>query len=59
MWGFIIFLVLLALIIAALPTWPYSRRWGYGPVGGATALLVLFLLLVWFGIIAVAWPGYY
>ncbi|WP_372618561.1 DUF3309 family protein [Falsiroseomonas sp.] len=28
MWGFIIFLVLFALIIAALPTWPYSQRWG-------------------------------
>ncbi len=36
--------VVIALVFFALPTWPYSREWGYRPTGILTVLLVLFLI---------------
>jgi hypothetical protein len=38
--------LLILLLIAVVPTWPYSRRWGYIPTGsvGAILLLTIFLL---------------
>ena len=30
----ILIIVLILLLIGALPSWPYSRGWGYGPTGG-------------------------
>ncbi len=59
MWGFIVFLILFSLFVIALPSWPYSRRWGYAPAGAVAGLLLLFLFLVWLGMIAVSWPWYY
>jgi hypothetical protein len=43
---FILFLILLLLIIAALPTWPYSTGWGYYPSGGLGFILLIVLLVV-------------
>jgi hypothetical protein len=42
----ILLLVLIVLLVGALPTWPYSRNWGYGPGGvlGLGALILLILL---------------
>lgn len=34
------------LILALLPAWPYSRRWGYGPSGLGTLILVIVLLVL-------------
>lgn len=39
--------VLMIALFGALPTWKYSRAWGYGPasaIGAIVLLLVLFLL---------------
>ncbi len=33
------------LLVAALPTWPYSARWGYGP-GGALGLMLAVVILL-------------
>lgn len=57
--GFWILLLLVLLLILALPTWPYSRRWGYGPTGGAVVLIVLFFILIWFGLVALSLPWAY
>jgi Protein of unknown function (DUF3309) len=35
-----------ALLLGALPTWPYSRNWGYFPSGGL-ALVVVILVILW------------
>ena len=44
-------LVLIVILVAVLPSWPYSRRWGYYPSGGL-GLVVLIVLLLWlFGMI--------
>ena len=45
-----ILLVLLILgLIGALPTWGYSRSWGYGPTGGLGVILLIVLLFLLFG----------
>jgi hypothetical protein len=44
--GFILLIVLLVLLLGGLPTWGYSRNWGYGPAGGVGGLLLLVLVLV-------------
>ena len=45
----ILLLILLILLIAALPTWPYSRGWGYYPTGGLGTILLIVLLLFLLG----------
>lgn len=42
----IVLLILILLVIAVLPTWPYSAGWGYFPSGGLGVVLVVLLLLV-------------
>ena len=47
-----ILLVLLVLIlIGALPTWPYSRGWGYYPSGGVGVVVAVVLVLLLAGMI--------
>ena len=41
----ILIVVLVLLVVGAIPTWPYSRQWGYFPSGFlGVALLVLLIL---------------
>lgn len=49
--GTILLIVLLLLLIGAIPAWPYSRGWGYGPSGGLGAVLVVVLVLLVLGIV--------
>jgi len=43
----ILLVVLILILIGALPTWPYSSGWGYGPSGIAGLIvLVLIVLLI-------------
>lgn len=45
--GTIILIILILALVGALPTWPHSRNWGYGPSGVAgLVVLVLIVLLV-------------
>jgi len=41
----IILVILILLLIGALPTWPHSSKWGYGPSGGLGTILVILLIL--------------
>lgn len=45
----ILLVVLLLLLIGALPTWPYSSEWGYGPGGVVGTLLIVVLVLALLG----------
>ncbi len=47
--GTILIIVLILLLIGAVPTWPHSRSWGYGPSGGLGLLVVILLVLVLLG----------
>lgn len=40
----LLLLVVILLLIGAFPAWPYSRTWGYAPVGLLTVLLVVFIV---------------
>ncbi|WP_102106931.1 DUF3309 family protein [Oceaniglobus roseus] len=45
--GTILLILLVIALIAALPTWGYSRGWGYAPTGGlGLVLLIVIILLV-------------
>ena len=41
----ILIVVLILLLVGALPTWPYSSGWGYGPGGILGLVLVVILVL--------------
>ncbi len=53
---FWLLIVLLILLIAGYPGWPYSQGWGYGPAGIIVALLLAWLIVIWLGYVAFAWP---
>jgi hypothetical protein len=38
-------IILVVVLLAVLPTWPYSRGWGYYPSGGIGLVLVVILAL--------------
>ena len=44
--GTILLIILILLLVASLPTWPYSSGWGYYPSGGLGLVLVIILILV-------------
>lgn len=47
--GTILLVILILLLIGAIPAWPYSRSWGYGPSGGLGLLVAILLILVLLG----------
>ena len=49
-WTFLA-LFLVALLVAVVPIWPYSRRWGYPPTAAALLVLLGFLVLTYVGYI--------
>ncbi|MDD0844360.1 MULTISPECIES: DUF3309 family protein [unclassified Pseudomonas] len=47
--GTILLLVLILLLIGAIPAWPHSRAWGYGPSGGIGLVVAIVLILLLLG----------
>lgn len=47
--GTILLIVLVLLLVGAIPTWPHSRSWGYGPTGGLGVVLIVVLVLLLMG----------
>ncbi|MCM5554034.1 DUF3309 family protein [Pleomorphomonas sp. NRK KF1] len=47
--GTILIIILILVLLGALPTWPYSSRWGYGPSGGLGLILLIIIILVLMG----------
>lgn len=48
MLGTVLLVLLILLLVGAIPHWPYSAGWGYGPSGllGTILIVVLILLLL-------------
>jgi uncharacterized protein DUF3309 len=44
--GTILLVVLVLMLLGAIPTWPHSRSWGYGPSGGLGLVVIILLILV-------------
>jgi hypothetical protein len=49
--GLLLLILVVLLLVGGLPTWGYSRSWGYRPAGGLGLVLLILLLLVIFNII--------
>jgi hypothetical protein len=45
----ILLIVLVLLLVGALPSWPYSRSWGYAPSGLLTLVVVVVVILAFTG----------
>lgn len=45
----IIVIILVLMLIGAIPTWPHSRSWGYGPSGGLGLVLTVVIILLLLG----------
>ena len=41
----VLLIVLILLLVGAIPSWPHSRSWGYGPSGLLGVILVVVLIL--------------
>ena len=44
--GTILIVLLVLILLGAVPAWPHSRSWGYGPSGGLGLVLLILLILV-------------
>lgn len=47
--GTILLIILILLLLGAVPAWPHSRGWGYGPSGILGVLLIVLLVLLLMG----------
>ena len=45
----ILVVILILALVGALPTWPYSRGWGYYPSGGVGLIVLILLILLLLG----------
>ncbi|MBZ6078165.1 DUF3309 family protein [Microvirga puerhi] len=45
----ILLIIVILLLLGAVPAWPYSRGWGYGPSGILGVILVIFIILLLMG----------
>jgi hypothetical protein len=43
--GTILLIILILVLVGAVPAWPYSRGWGYGPSGAVGVILLILLIL--------------
>ncbi len=46
MLGTVLLVVLILLLLGAVPSWPHSRNWGYGPSGLLGIVLIVILIMV-------------
>jgi len=44
--GTILLVILILMLLGAVPAWPHSRNWGYGPSGGLGLVVIILLILV-------------
>ncbi len=45
----ILLIILVLLLLGAIPAWPHSRSWGYGPSGGLGLIVVILLVVLLMG----------
>jgi hypothetical protein len=47
--GTILLVIVVLMLIGAVPRWPHSRSWGYGPSGGIGLVLLILIVLLLMG----------
>jgi hypothetical protein len=45
----LLLILLIVLLFAAVPAWPYSRGWGYYPSGGLGLVVLILVILLLMG----------
>jgi hypothetical protein len=45
----ILIVLAVLMLLGAIPAWPHSRNWGYGPSGGLGLILLIVLILLMTG----------
>ena len=49
MLGTILVVILILMLLGAVPAWPHSRNWGYGPSGGLGLIVLILVILLLMG----------
>ncbi|MES2355210.1 MAG: DUF3309 family protein [Pseudomonadota bacterium] len=44
--GTLLLIVLILMLLGAIPSWPHSKGWGYGPSGGLGLVLLIVVVLL-------------
>jgi hypothetical protein len=47
--GTILLIILILILVGALPNWPHSKSWGYGPSGGVGLIVLIIVVLLVMG----------
>jgi hypothetical protein len=47
--GLVILIIVVLLLVGVLPTWRYSKDWGYAPGGVLGTILLILLVLLLLG----------
>ncbi|MEQ1534984.1 MAG: DUF3309 family protein [Burkholderiaceae bacterium] len=47
--GTILLIILILILVGALPSWPHSKGWGYGPSGGIGLIVLIIVVLLVMG----------
>lgn len=47
--GTILLIILVLMLFGAIPSWPHSRNWGYGPSGGIGLIVIILVVLLLLG----------
>jgi hypothetical protein len=42
----VLVVILVLMLVGAIPAWPHSRSWGYGPSGGVGLIVLILLILL-------------
>ena len=42
----ILLVLVVLMLLGAIPAWPHSRSWGYGPSGGMGLILLILVVLL-------------
>jgi hypothetical protein len=45
----ILLIILILLLLGAIPAWPHSKNWGYGPSGGVGLIVIILIVLLLMG----------
>jgi hypothetical protein len=45
----ILLVIVLLMLVGAVPAWPHSRGWGYGPSGALGTVLLILVVLALLG----------
>lgn len=45
----VLLILVIILLLAVLPSWPYSTGWGYYPSGGLGLILLIVIILIVMG----------